>query len=66
MRLLHTSDWHIGRQLHGVSLIEDQAHVLEQIVDIADREAVDAAVIAGDIYDRAGIRLSCPNVKPKK
>jgi exonuclease SbcD len=53
MRLLHTSDWHIGRQLHGVSLIEDQAHVLDQIVDIAEREAVDAVIIAGDIYDRA-------------
>jgi exonuclease SbcD len=53
MRLLHTSDWHIGRQLHGVSLIEDQAHVLNQIVDIAERESVDAVIIACDIYDRA-------------
>ena len=53
LRLLHTSDWHIGRQLHGVSLLEDQAHVLEQIVDIAERESVDAVIIAGDIYDRA-------------
>ncbi len=53
MKLLHTSDWHIGRQLHGVSLIEDQAHVLDQIVDIAARESVDAVIIAGDIYDRA-------------
>lgn len=53
MKLLHTSDWHIGRQLHGVSLIGDQAHVLDQIVDIAQREAVDAVIIAGDIYDRA-------------
>ena len=53
MRLLHTSDWHIGRQLHGVSLIEDQSHVLDQIVDIAARESVDAVIIAGDIYDRA-------------
>ena len=53
MRLLHTSDWHIGRQLHGVSLIEDQAHVLAQIVEIAVAESVDAVIIAGDIYDRA-------------
>ena len=53
MRILHTSDWHIGRQLHGVSLIDDQAHVLGQIVDIAEREDVDAVIIAGDIYDRA-------------
>lgn len=53
MRLLHTSDWHIGRQLHGVSLIEDQRYVLDQIVTIADVEAVDAVIIAGDLYDRA-------------
>ena len=53
MSLLHTSDCHIGRQLHGAPLIEDQAHVLDQIVDIAQREAVDAVIIAGDIYDRA-------------
>lgn len=53
MRILHTSDWHIGRQLHGVSLIEDQAHVLDQIVDIVEKESVDAVIIAGDIYDRA-------------
>ena len=53
MRLLHTSDWHIGRQLHGVSLVEDQAHVLDQIVEVAERENVDAVIIAGDVYDRA-------------
>jgi exonuclease SbcD len=53
MRLLHTSDWHIGRQLHGASLLEDQAHVLEQVVDIAGRESVDAVILAGDVYDRA-------------
>lgn len=53
MRLLHTSDWHLGRQLHGVSLLADQAHVLAQIVDIVREDAVDVVVVAGDIYDRA-------------
>ncbi|MBA6412221.1 exonuclease SbcCD subunit D [Parahaliea sp. F7430] len=53
MRLLHTSDWHLGRQLHGVSLLEDQAHVLQQIVEIVREEAVDVVAIAGDIYDRS-------------
>lgn len=53
MRFLHTSDWHLGRQLHGVSLLPDQAHVLAQIVEIAREEAVDVVGIAGDIYDRA-------------
>jgi len=53
MKFIHTSDWHIGRQLHNQSLLEDQRHVLEQIVALADREQVDALVIAGDIYDRS-------------
>ncbi|MEB8433874.1 exonuclease SbcCD subunit D [Cocleimonas sp. KMM 6892] len=53
MRILHTSDWHIGRQFHNVSLVDDQAYVLDQIIDIAKTEAVDVVIIAGDIYDRA-------------
>ena len=52
MKFLHTSDWHLGRQFHNVSLLEDQAYVLDQIFDIAVRETVDAVVIAGDVYDR--------------
>ncbi|MGY8871604.1 MAG: exonuclease SbcCD subunit D [Pseudomonadales bacterium] len=53
MKILHTSDWHIGRQFHNVSLLEDQRHVLNQIVDIADQQQVDVLLIAGDIYDRS-------------
>ncbi|GAA0298828.1 exonuclease SbcCD subunit D [Psychrosphaera haliotis] len=53
MKFLHTSDWHIGRQFHNVSLLEDQQHVLNQIIDYIKDEAVDAVVIAGDIYDRS-------------
>lgn len=53
MRLLHTSDWHIGRQLHGVSLLDDQAHVLEQVIAIVAEQRVDVVLIAGDIYDRS-------------
>ncbi|RUR33676.1 exonuclease SbcCD subunit D [Vreelandella nanhaiensis] len=53
MRLLHTADWHLGRLFHNVSLLEDQRHVLEQLIEIIDREAVDAVLIAGDIYDRS-------------
>jgi DNA repair protein SbcD/Mre11 len=57
MRLLHTSDWHLGRTLHGVDLSEHQAAVLAQIVAIARDREVDAVVIAGDVYDR-----TVPNV----
>ncbi|RLA51118.1 MAG: exonuclease sbcCD subunit D [Gammaproteobacteria bacterium] len=53
MRLLHTSDWHIGRQLHGVSLLEDQAHVLDQILNTVAEQAVDVVLISGDLYDRS-------------
>lgn len=53
MKFIHTSDWHIGRQFHNVSLLEDQRHVLNQLIEHIQREAVDAVVIAGDIYDRS-------------
>ncbi len=53
MKFLHTSDWHIGRQFHNVSLLDDQRHVLAQIVAYIRNEAVDAVIIAGDIYDRS-------------
>lgn len=53
MRLLHTADWHLGRLFHNLSLLDDQRHVLNQLIDIVDREAVDAVLIAGDIYDRS-------------
>lgn len=53
MKFIHTSDWHLGRQFHNVSLIEDQRHVLGQLIDHIKREAVDAVVISGDIYDRS-------------
>ncbi len=53
MKFIHTSDWHIGRQFHNVSLLDDQRHVLNQLLEYIRQEAVDALVIAGDIYDRA-------------
>lgn len=53
MRLLHTSDWHLGRSLHGVDMLEHQAAALDHIVEITEAEAVDAVVVAGDIFDRA-------------
>ncbi len=53
MKFIHTSDWHIGRQFHNVSLLDDQRHVLDQIVEHIKTERVDAVIIAGDIYDRS-------------
>lgn len=53
MKFLHTSDLHIGKKIFETSLLEEQRHMLRQIFDIALEEAVDALVIAGDIYDRS-------------
>ena len=53
MKFLHTSDLHIGKKLFELSMLEEQKHALNQICAIAVEEAVDAVVIAGDIYDRA-------------
>ncbi len=53
MRLLHTSDWHLGRSLHGVDLLDHQAAYLDHLVDVVAAEGVDAVVVAGDVYDRA-------------
>jgi exonuclease SbcD len=52
-RLLHTADWHLGRIFFNVSLLDDQAHALEQVAEVARDTRADALVIAGDIYDRA-------------
>jgi DNA repair protein SbcD/Mre11 len=53
MRLLHTSDWHLGRTLHGESLLPYQAAFLDWLLAQAVSHRVDAVVVAGDIYDRA-------------
>lgn len=53
MRILHTSDWHLGRQFHGQSMLAHQAAFLDHLVaTIAERE-VDLVVVAGDVFDRA-------------
>ncbi len=53
MKILHTSDWHLGRQFYNQSLLSDQQFVLDQIVTIAKKRAVDVVVVAGDLYDRS-------------
>ena len=53
MRLLHTSDWHLGRRLHGEDLLAAQATFLEWLLDVAQSESVGAVLVSGDVYDRA-------------
>lgn len=53
MRVLHTSDWHVGRTFHGRDLLADQEAVLSGLADTVSDERVDVVVISGDLYDRA-------------
>lgn len=53
MRILHTADLHLGRQLNGIPLDADHAAILDQIVSAITSRSVDVLVIAGDIFDRA-------------
>ena len=56
MRILHTSDWHIGRKFHEFDLTPDQAIFCDWIVDLAKSERIDTVVISGDVFDRANPR----------
>lgn len=51
MKILHTADWHLGKRLENISRHDEQVVVLDEICAIADRENVDAVIIAGDLFD---------------
>jgi exonuclease SbcD len=53
MRLLHTSDWHLGRALHGHDLSAAQAQFVDHLVEVVRAEGVDVVLVAGDVHDRA-------------
>lgn len=53
MKFIHTADLHLGKQLGDLSMLEDQAFILDQIIHIAHEERADAVLIAGDVYQRA-------------
>ena len=53
MKLFHLSDLHIGKRVNEVSMIEDQAHILNQIIRMIDMEKPDALLISGDVYDKS-------------
>ncbi len=53
MKFLHLSDLHLGKRIGEISLIEDQKYILNQILNIADREKPDGILIAGDVYDKS-------------
>ena len=51
MKILHTADWHLGKRLGRFSRLEEQEQVLNEICDIADQEAVNVILLAGDCFD---------------
>lgn len=53
MKLIHLGDLHLGRSLGEFDLIEDQKYILGQILDLIDKEKVDAVLIAGDVFDKS-------------
>lgn len=53
MRILHTSDWHLGRQFHGQPMLAHQAAFVDHLLAEVDRSEVDLVVVSGDLYDRA-------------
>ncbi|MGH3325893.1 MAG: exonuclease SbcCD subunit D, partial [Streptomyces sp.] len=53
MRLLHTSDWHLGRSFHRIPLLDAQRDFLDHLAVTVEEERVDAVLVAGDVYDRA-------------
>lgn len=53
MKLIHLSDLHIGKRVNEVSMIPDQAYILDQILEIIEAEKPQAVVLAGDIYDKS-------------
>lgn len=53
MRILHTSDWHLGRSFHGAGLLDAQRRFVDALLETVTTEQVDVVLIAGDVYDRA-------------
>ena len=52
MKLLHTGDWHLGKRLFGVGRMDEAEAALAQVAEVAERERVDAVIVAGDLLDR--------------
>ncbi|MBU4465420.1 MAG: exonuclease SbcCD subunit D [Actinobacteria bacterium] len=59
MRILHTSDWHIGRSFHGHSTLDALHGVLEALVAQVRAQAVDVVIVAGDVFDSAAPAAGC-------
>ncbi|WP_373600351.1 exonuclease SbcCD subunit D [Paraclostridium bifermentans] len=53
MKIIHTSDWHIGKIVNEFSMIEDQKYILNKLINLIEEEKPQVLIIAGDVYDRS-------------
>lgn len=53
MKIIHTSDWHLGKRVNGVSMIDDQKYILESLITLIEEYQPEVLIIAGDLYDRS-------------
>jgi exonuclease SbcD len=53
VRILHTSDWHLGRSFHREDLLGHQGAFVDHLLEVVHQEEVDVVVVSGDVYDRA-------------
>lgn len=53
MRILHTSDWHLGRSFHREGMLTHQGAYADHLLEVVESEQVDLVVVSGDVYDRA-------------
>lgn len=53
MRILHTSDWHLGRSFHREGMLAHQAVFIDHLLEVVEQERVDLVLVSGDVYDRA-------------
>lgn len=53
MKIIHTSDWHIGKIVNEFSMIEDQKYILNRLIDLIEKEKPEVLILAGDVYDRS-------------
>jgi exonuclease SbcD len=51
VRILHTSDWHLGRALEGINRLDEQREFIDQLVEMAEDESIDLVLVAGDVFD---------------
>lgn len=62
MKILHTSDWHLGKTLNNITRYEEQREFIDEIAEIAKEENVDIILISGDIYDTSNPSAMAENM----